>query len=199
MVPGGPLGGGFVLDGFPRTLHQARELDRVIAGFPLHLVIDLDVPREIVFDRIAGRRVCENCQRVYHVNLPPDPRLGVRHVRRAGPPARRRHRRGGRAPPRAVRARDRPDRRVLPAAGPPDDGRRCGRGRRGVRAARQGLPRAVLVAGPSDGPAQDRYSDRADAARRSRRGRDARGVHARRCRARRPPISTARARRAGSP
>jgi adenylate kinase len=71
MVPGGPLGDGFVLDGFPRTLHQARELDRVIAGSPLHLVIDLDVPREIVFDRIAGRRVCENCQRVYHVNLPP--------------------------------------------------------------------------------------------------------------------------------
>ncbi len=71
MVPGGPLGGGFVLDGFPRTLHQARELDRVIAGSPLHLAIDLDVPREIVFDRIAGRRVCEDCQRVYHVNLPP--------------------------------------------------------------------------------------------------------------------------------
>ncbi len=72
MVPGGPLGDGFVLDGFPRTVHQARELDRVIAGSPLHLVIDLDVPREIVFDRIAGRRVCESCQRVYHVNLPPE-------------------------------------------------------------------------------------------------------------------------------
>ena len=71
MVPGGPLGGGFVLDGFPRTLHQAFELDRVIAGCPLDLVIDLDVPREIVIDRIAGRRVCENCQRVYHVNLRP--------------------------------------------------------------------------------------------------------------------------------
>jgi adenylate kinase len=71
MVPGGPLGGGFVLDGFPRTLYQAFELDRVIAGCPLDLVIDLDVPREIVIDRIAGRRVCENCQRVYHVNLRP--------------------------------------------------------------------------------------------------------------------------------
>ena len=44
--------------------------------------IDLDVPREIVLDRIAGRRVCENCQRVYHVNLPPDARLDLRHVRR---------------------------------------------------------------------------------------------------------------------
>ena len=66
MVPGGPLGDGFVLDGFPRTLHQAEELDRVLDGLPLDLVIDLDVPREIVFAR-AGRRVRENCQRVYHV------------------------------------------------------------------------------------------------------------------------------------
>src|SRR2546427_12641856 len=71
MVPGGPLGGGFVLDGFPRTLHQARELDRVIVGHPLDLAIDLDVPRDIVLDRLAGRRVCENCQRVYHGNMPP--------------------------------------------------------------------------------------------------------------------------------
>jgi adenylate kinase len=71
MAPGGPLDGGFVLDGFPRTLQQARELDRVIAGRPLDLVIDLDVPREIVLDRIAARRVCENCQRTYHVNLQP--------------------------------------------------------------------------------------------------------------------------------
>jgi adenylate kinase len=71
LVPGGPLGEGFVLDGFPRTLHQARELDRVLGRTPLDLAIDLEVPREIVLDRLAGRRVCENCQRVYHVNMPP--------------------------------------------------------------------------------------------------------------------------------
>jgi adenylate kinase len=71
MVPGGALGNGFVLDGFPRTVPQAKELDRVLGARPLDLVIDLDVPREIVLDRIAGRRVCENCQRVYHVNMPP--------------------------------------------------------------------------------------------------------------------------------
>jgi adenylate kinase len=71
MVPGGPLGNGFVLDGFPRTLPQAKELDRVLGARPLDLVVDLDVPKEIVLDRIAGRRVCENCQRVYHVNMPP--------------------------------------------------------------------------------------------------------------------------------
>ncbi len=71
LVPGGPLADGFVLDGFPRTLPQARELDRVLGAAPLDLAIDLEVPRDIVIDRIAGRRVCENCQRVYHVNMPP--------------------------------------------------------------------------------------------------------------------------------
>jgi adenylate kinase len=71
LAPGGPLGDGFVLDGFPRTLHQARELDRVLGGHPLDVVINIDVPREIVLDRLAGRRVCESCQRVYHVNMPP--------------------------------------------------------------------------------------------------------------------------------
>jgi adenylate kinase len=71
LVPGGPLGDGFVLDGFPRTLPQARELDRVLDGEPLSVAIDLEVPRDIVLDRIAGRRVCENCQRVYHVNFRP--------------------------------------------------------------------------------------------------------------------------------
>jgi adenylate kinase len=72
VVPSGPLGDGFVLDGFPRTLHQARELDRVLGGEPLSISINLEVPRDIVLDRIAGRRVCENCQRVYHVKLRPE-------------------------------------------------------------------------------------------------------------------------------
>src|SRR3954471_17358803 len=48
LVPGGPLGDGFVLDGFPRTLHQARELDRVLDGEPLSVAINLEVPRAIV-------------------------------------------------------------------------------------------------------------------------------------------------------
>jgi adenylate kinase len=71
LAPGGPLNDGFVLDGFPRNLRQAEELDRVIGAHALDLAINLEVPRAIVLDRLAGRRVCENCQRVYHVNLPP--------------------------------------------------------------------------------------------------------------------------------
>jgi len=71
LTPGGSLGDGYVLDGFPRTLHQAQELDRVIGDHTLDLAVNLDVPRDIVLDRLAGRRVCESCQRVYHVNLPP--------------------------------------------------------------------------------------------------------------------------------
>lgn len=69
----GLLGRGFVFDGFPRTLFQARALDRVLADHrrPLHAAVHLAVPTEEVLDRLAGRRVCETCGAVYHVNLPP--------------------------------------------------------------------------------------------------------------------------------
>jgi|KBSSwiStaDraftv2_1062776.scaffolds.fasta_scaffold803724_2 adenylate kinase len=63
---------GFILDGFPRTLPQAEELEAVIAAdHPLDIVLSLEVPTEIVLDRIAGRRVCEDCGANYHVNMPP--------------------------------------------------------------------------------------------------------------------------------
>ena len=62
---------GFVLDGFPRTLPQAEQLEDVLVGHPLDLVINLEVPTDIVLDRIAGRRVCESCGATYHVSTPP--------------------------------------------------------------------------------------------------------------------------------
>ena len=62
---------GFVLDGFPRTLTQAEVLETVLDGHALDLVLDLDVPTEIVLDRIAGRRVCEQCGTTYHMSKPP--------------------------------------------------------------------------------------------------------------------------------
>jgi adenylate kinase len=72
LAPGGSLADGFVLDGFPRTLYQAQELDRALSGgTQLDVAVELDVPREVVLDRLAGRRVCRNCQRVYHEKMPP--------------------------------------------------------------------------------------------------------------------------------
>ena len=63
---------GFVLDGFPRTRHQAEELGKTLDCCPLDLAIDLDVPTEVVLHRIAGRRVCTQCGAVYHVDNPPE-------------------------------------------------------------------------------------------------------------------------------
>lgn len=53
-------GRGFILDGFPRTVGQAEALGGILAT-PLDLVIDLDVPRELVLERISSRRVCRDC------------------------------------------------------------------------------------------------------------------------------------------
>ena len=47
---------GYILDGFPRTVAQAQALDMITARKPIHVVIDLDVPREIVFERISSRQ-----------------------------------------------------------------------------------------------------------------------------------------------
>ncbi len=66
--------GGFVLDGFPRTVNQAEALDRALAGnnSGIDIVINLQVDDSIVVDRITGRRSCPKCGAVYHVrNMPP--------------------------------------------------------------------------------------------------------------------------------
>jgi len=52
---------GYILDGFPRTVGQAEALAGMTEDLPIHVVIDLDVPREIVLDRISSRRVCQDC------------------------------------------------------------------------------------------------------------------------------------------
>ena len=52
---------GYILDGFPRTVAQAEALDRITAERPIDVVIDLDVPRDIVLERISARRVCRDC------------------------------------------------------------------------------------------------------------------------------------------
>ncbi len=64
----------FMFDGFPRTTEQARLLDQVLAtnGGKVSRVFLLDVAREILVDRLSGRRICKNCGAVYHIrNIPP--------------------------------------------------------------------------------------------------------------------------------
>jgi adenylate kinase len=52
---------GYILDGFPRTVAQAEALDDISVERPLDAVIDLDVPRGLVLERISSRRVCRDC------------------------------------------------------------------------------------------------------------------------------------------
>lgn len=64
---------GVVLDGFPRTLAQADALDKALheTGRRINVVPLLEVSDEAVIERLAGRRVCRNCQAMYHVVFTP--------------------------------------------------------------------------------------------------------------------------------
>ncbi len=63
----------FVLDGFPRTLSQAKELESLICkiSLPLPSVILIDVKRETLLARLTSRRVCANCGGVFNVIFNP--------------------------------------------------------------------------------------------------------------------------------
>ena len=56
---------GFILDGFPRTVSQAIALSDM--GIAIDRVVFIDVPDEVIFDRMSGRRVCQKCGATYHV------------------------------------------------------------------------------------------------------------------------------------
>jgi adenylate kinase len=62
---------GYVLDGFPRTVGQAVALAEITAARPLDLVIDLDVAKDDVLERLASRRVCVDCGTNYSIDRPP--------------------------------------------------------------------------------------------------------------------------------
>ena len=70
---------GFILDGFPRTLEQARGLDEILdeLGIGLDAVVVLDVPDEEIVKRISGRRSCPECNAVYNVYFDPPAREGL--------------------------------------------------------------------------------------------------------------------------
>src|SRR5215510_728802 len=61
---------GFILDGFPRNIEQADALQRLLQELdhPLDAVLLLDVRRETLIQRLAGRRICPKCGTVYNVS-----------------------------------------------------------------------------------------------------------------------------------
>ena len=56
---------GYMLDGFPRTVFQAEELAKFAK---IDVAVDLDLPDEVIVERLSGRRVCPNCNATYHVS-----------------------------------------------------------------------------------------------------------------------------------
>jgi adenylate kinase len=64
---------GFLLDGFPRTVRQAIELDDVLSGIgtKLDVVLELEVNEDEVVRRLSGRRTCHRCGHVWHVDFDP--------------------------------------------------------------------------------------------------------------------------------
>ncbi len=65
---------GYVLDGFPRTIPQAEVLDKALEklGEQIDYAIDVEVPDEVIVNRMGGRRACPKCGATYHIeNVPP--------------------------------------------------------------------------------------------------------------------------------
>lgn len=71
--------GGFLLDGFPRTVHQAQALDKLLQEHKLRLdaVLSYELPVDEIVARIAGRRTCLGCRAVFHVEARPPRVAGI--------------------------------------------------------------------------------------------------------------------------
>ena len=65
---------GFILDGFPRTVEQAKALEKVLTEkkMQINLVLEFATSEKVIVDRLSGRRACSSCGVNYHIrNIPP--------------------------------------------------------------------------------------------------------------------------------
>ena len=64
---------GYLLDGFPRTIPQAEALKVLLAdmGEELDMVVDIQVAKDVILDRLTTRRTCEGCGEIYNVKSNP--------------------------------------------------------------------------------------------------------------------------------
>jgi adenylate kinase len=72
-------GSGFIMDGFPRTLDQARSLDHTLEdmGLELDAVLVLEAPDDVLVKRISGRRSCPECGAIYNIYMDPPSQPGT--------------------------------------------------------------------------------------------------------------------------
>ena len=70
---------GYLLDGFPRTIPQAEALKELLAklGEQLDCALELDIPREVIIERLTTRRTCTNCGAIYNVKFKPPKVEGI--------------------------------------------------------------------------------------------------------------------------
>ena len=75
----GSVDKGYMLDGFPRTEVQAKDLDAILTRLekPVDFVVYLDASLPVVIKRLKGRRVCRNCGAIFHIQNNPPKREGL--------------------------------------------------------------------------------------------------------------------------
>ncbi len=70
---------GFLLDGFPRTVAQAEALDEELKNMSLKIdrVINIEADKDLLIERIIGRRICKDCGATYHIKFSPTKQAGI--------------------------------------------------------------------------------------------------------------------------
>ena len=73
------IGKGFILDGFPRTVEQAKSLDQILKErkMPLNIVLQFQTSEKVIVNRLSGRRVCLKCCANYHIRNIPSRKEGI--------------------------------------------------------------------------------------------------------------------------